>query len=196
VSQEIEIEFKNMLTKEEYQSLLNTFSIKESEIITQINYYLDTSDLSLMKNKCALRVREKNGKFKLTLKQPVSEGLLETNQVISASTFAEIKKKGLLPEGEVKDVLYRAGINTKTVCLLGTLQTNRVSFPYKDGVLFLDHSSYFNKEDYELEYEVTNREAGNTVFLELLNFYHIPKRNTDNKISRFFKEKKKQHPKN
>jgi uncharacterized protein YjbK len=192
MSQQLEIEFKNMLTKKEYVKLLKEFSINDNDIITQINYYLDSPQFSLMKAKCALRVREKNGNYKLTLKQPVKEGILETNQLISKAEFSLIKEIGPIPDGAVKEVLMQIGIPLDDITFLGELKTNRVSFPYKDGILFLDHSSYFNKEDYELEYEVENRAIGNKVFLALLNSYHIPVRNTDNKISRFFSEKKKQ----
>jgi uncharacterized protein YjbK len=196
MSQQLEIEFKNMLTKDEYDKLLQSFSIKESDIITQINYYLDSTDFSLMKSMCALRIREKKNNYKLTLKQPVSEGLLETNQVITAEVLSEIQEHGRLPDGAVKTVLLQAGLPIKEMNMLGKLQTKRISFPYKDGILFFDHSTYLGKEDFELEYEVTNRETGNAVFLELLNDYHIPQRNTDNKISRFFSEKKKQQSTN
>ncbi|MEH7347045.1 CYTH domain-containing protein, partial [Bacillus sp. JJ1532] len=53
----------------------------------------------------------------------------------------------------------------------------------------LDHSYYLNKEDFEIEYEVSNREKGLEVFSELLLNLDIPIRKTDNKIMRFYKEK-------
>ncbi|OZM58277.1 hypothetical protein CIB95_01520 [Lottiidibacillus patelloidae] len=192
MSQQLEIEFKNMLTNQEYLQLLQEFSIDTNDIYTQINYYLDTQDFSLMQAKSALRVREKNGYYTLTLKQPVKAGVLETNQRISIEEFDVIKKIGRIPNGAVNEVIKQIGIATDSLTLLGNLKTNRVSFPYKEGKLFLDHSMYLNKEDFELEYEVEDREIGNSLFLALLNSYHIPVRNTDNKIIRFFTEKKKQ----
>ena len=46
-----------------------------------------------------------------------------------------------------------------------------------------------NKEDYELEYEVTNFSTGQKIFIELLKTLNIPVRQTDNKIKRFYKAK-------
>ena len=83
LSQNLEIEFKNMLTKEEYESVIKTFHIHESSIYTQENHYFDTADFDLKEKSSALRIRQKDGKFEMTLKQPCKEGLLETNQALT-----------------------------------------------------------------------------------------------------------------
>ena len=48
------------------------------------------------------------------------------------------------------------------------------------------------KEDYELEFEVSNREKGEIYFTELLSTLKIPVRKTKNKVRRFYEEKYKQ----
>lgn len=53
----------------------------------------------------------------------------------------------------------------------------------------LDHSRYLNKEDYEIEVEVTNAEEGYRSFQNLLASHHIPVRKTPNKIKRFYDQK-------
>ena len=51
----LEIEYKTLLTKNEYQQLLPLFSkIKATK---QINYYIDTADFSIRDAKMALRIR-------------------------------------------------------------------------------------------------------------------------------------------
>ena len=59
MKQEIEIEFKNIITQEEFKQLLYTFSIKDEDFITQENHYFDTETFSLKNNGCALRIRKK-----------------------------------------------------------------------------------------------------------------------------------------
>ena len=53
----------------------------------------------------------------------------------------------------------------------------------------LDHSRYLNKEDYEIEVEVTNAEEGFRSFQKLLASHQIPVRKTPNKIKRFYDQK-------
>ena len=58
MNQEIEIEYKNIITLEEYDKMLNYYSKREN--ITswqQSNYYFDTPDLQLKKDHSALRLR-------------------------------------------------------------------------------------------------------------------------------------------
>ena len=45
MSETIEIEFKNLLTKVEYENLLKTFNVKEKDIVIQSNHYLDRTKL-------------------------------------------------------------------------------------------------------------------------------------------------------
>ena len=44
VMKAIEIEFKNLLTQKEYQTLLYSFNATENKLFTQINSYFDTPD--------------------------------------------------------------------------------------------------------------------------------------------------------
>ncbi|MDP4171017.1 MAG: CYTH domain-containing protein, partial [Bacillota bacterium] len=73
----------------------------------------------------------------------------------------------------------------------GTLTTKRAEFPYENGLMVLDYSTYFHKEDYELEYEVNDYETGKNTFAIFLKKFDIPERKTENKIRRFFGQKYK-----
>ncbi|RBW69947.1 CYTH domain-containing protein [Bacillus taeanensis] len=191
MSQEVEIEFKNLLTKTEFNTLKKAFSLTNQSFFSQINYYFDTKSFSLAGQKSALRVRKKNNNYELTLKQPHPDGLLETNQQISKEQFQTLKD-GVFPDGEVKSILLLLNISPNTLIFLGDLTTNRAETRYKEGLLVLDHSFYLGKEDYELEYEVKNAAVGKDDFNRLLHIHHIPMRKTNNKIKRFFDEKKRQ----
>ncbi|WP_212685903.1 CYTH domain-containing protein, partial [Salmonella enterica] len=82
MAQEIEIEFKNLLTEEEYLKLLSNLPFpKYSQ--TQTNYYFETEDFSLKAHGSALRIREKNGNYTLTLKETHELGLLETHDALT-----------------------------------------------------------------------------------------------------------------
>ena len=186
MSQNIEIEFKNMLTQEEFQLLRIHFKIVPEQFKKQINHYFDTNSFSLKDKGSALRIREKGSSFEMTLKQPAEQGLLETNQMLTARQAQDALSSGKLPEGEVKYAVTKLISDSKSLNYFGSLTTVRAEFEYKDGLLVLDHSYYLNTEDYELEYEVTNESEGYKVFSKLLEELKIPLRPTDNKIKRFY----------
>jgi uncharacterized protein YjbK len=192
MSQNIEIEFKNMLTKEEFNQLKSHFQFKSSDFIKQENHYFDTLDFALKEKGCALRIREKKGRFEMTLKQPHPEGLLETNQILSDEQANVLLNGGQIMDGIVKAQITTLNVNTDDIQYFGSLITDRVEFPYLEGLLVLDFSSYLNVQDYEVEYEVSNRDIGESTFLNLLSKLNIPIRESKNKVRRFYEEKKRQ----
>lgn len=190
MSQELEIEFKNILEEDEYRQLLSAFSISEDKKVIQENFYFDTPDFSLKGVGAALRIREKKGIYTLTLKQPVERGLLETHQVLSKEEAEQMLNGGNIIEGEVVSILKGLSISTSDVRFFGSLKTKRAEVDYKNGLLVLDKSYYLNQTDFEVEYEVTDEVSGKIIFKELLQQYNIPIRKTDNKILRFYNRKK------
>jgi uncharacterized protein YjbK len=189
MSETIEIEFKNLLTKKEYQLLLRAFNIKDNDIFKQENHYFDTPSFALKELGSALRIRKKNNRYELTLKQPAEVGLLETTQALSDEEFNLVIHESRLPNGIVQDRLENFAISPNDIAYFGSLITERAEFPYKNGLLVLDHSLYLNTEDYELEFEVDDYQQGQLVFHELLKQYAIPNRKTLNKIARFYQQK-------
>jgi uncharacterized protein YjbK len=189
MAETIEIEFKNLLTKVEYENLLKTFNVEDKDIVKQSNHYFDTPNFSLKDLGSALRIREKKNSFELTLKQPANVGLLETTQHLSSNEFEAAIKQQIFPEGIVQERLEQLDIAFTNIVYFGFLTTKRAEFPYKEGLLVLDHSFYLEKEDYEIEYEVEDFQTGQLVFQELLKQYDIPIRKTQNKIARFYQQK-------
>ncbi|HHW39045.1 MAG TPA: CYTH domain-containing protein [Bacillales bacterium] len=193
MTQEIEIEFKNLLTKNEFELLMKRFNITSKEFTSQENYYFDTVSFSLKDKHSALRIRKKQDKYILTLKQPHEQGLLETHQELTdEQAFTLLNNEGRkMVEGHVKEVIATLGINPNELQYLGALKTDRFEFIDNDNILVLDHSFYLNYEDYELEYEVKDPVTGKEKFLEILKQNNIPLRTTKHKIQRFFELKEK-----
>lgn len=192
LSQSLEIEFKNLLTELEYKNIKLHFQLKDSLFFQQENHYFDTLKFALKAKQSALRIRKKANHFEFTLKQPVPEGLLETTQLLTEAEVEAALEHNILPGGQIVNLLTQMNVDPADIQFFGTLITNRAEFSYKGGLLVLDHSSYLNTEDYELEYEVTDRLVGHSHFLELLSLLQIPARKTENKIMRFYRQKYQQ----
>ncbi|AGK52744.1 CYTH domain-containing protein [Bacillus sp. 1NLA3E] len=189
MSQHLEIEFKNLLTKQEYNHLIEFFKVDKINIKKQINHYFDTASFLLKDAQSALRIRERGDWYEMTLKQPAPIGLLETNQILQKQEAAKLLDHHIFPDGPIKDKLLSIKVPVELLQYFGSLTTNRIEFAYKDGLLVLDHSYYLNAEDFEIEYEVTNPDIGEMVFNELLHTMKIPRRKTENKVQRFYNQK-------
>ncbi len=188
----IEIEFKNMVNKENFTKLQQYFQIDENDFIIQKNHYFDTHGLTLGQKKAALRIREKEGRCELTLKKIAKNGVLEINQCISDEEANAILGENILPLGEVRDELILMNVDPESLEYKGMLQTRRAQVSFIKGQIMLDHSSYFEQEDFEIEYEVDEKDLlrSKNDFYKLLNELNIPRIHADNKIKRFFDAKK------
>lgn len=189
LSEALEIEFKNIVSKEDFHAITAFFSISEEDFHLQKNHYFDTNTFALKNSGCALRIRKKANQFELTFKQPVEAGVLETNQMISEREAAAMIKNGYLPSGEVQELLTARTQAIDCVEFLGSLTTKRAEMPYKDGTLMFDHSFYLKKEDFEIEYEVNDVQRGKEVFLDLLTQLEIPLCPAVSKPLRFWRAK-------
>ena len=189
LSKELEIEFKNVINYTQFQQLIHFFLIDEKDFFTQSNEYFDTNDFLLKKQLAALRIREKNDTFELTLKTPAPVGLYEYNQLISPEEVEQMLSTSQIPAGLVKDKLQKLGIPLEKLQSFGKITTNRAEIHYKNGLIVLDHSFYLGHDDYEIEYEVTDYELGKEAFHQLLKQLNIPIQKADNKIARFYKRR-------
>ncbi|MCP3031970.1 CYTH domain-containing protein [Halobacillus sp. A1] len=189
MTQEIEIEFKNILTEEEFVKLYEHLSFDSEELIEQTNYYFETEDFKLRQLGSALRIRRKKDQWTLTLKQPHEEGLLETHDNLTEDEVNQWMLNRPRSTTYVQNQLQEAGIDIAELQYMGSLMTRRKEKEYKGTTVVLDQSFYFEQNDYELELEAAEYESGKKVFEELLAEQHIPKRKTDNKIKRFFNAK-------
>jgi len=187
IRQELEIEFKNLLSEQEYLSLFTHYA-STKQPIWQANDYFDTPDFELRKKGAALRIREKKQGLVLTLKQPHEEGLLETHVTLSANEAEDLFKYGLIHSDEMNHQLKSFDLQG-SLEHLGRLETERIETVLPEGLLVLDKSRYLGHTDYELEFEVSNFEQGQKDFEQLLSEHDIPQRETKNKIVRFMERK-------
>ncbi|ANU27775.1 CYTH domain-containing protein [Planococcus versutus] len=185
MTKELEIEFKNMLTKEEYIHLLEDFTHFHSGPLTQHNHYFDTDDFQLKKHHSALRIRQKNGRFECTLKIPAPVGHYEITDSLTEDQANAMLELDLFKADEVTVALETLNVPITKLKSIGTLTTHRVEFEYLDGLLVLDHSEYNDQEDFELEFEVSDAEHGQEQFSNLLKEKKIPERPAKKKIERF-----------
>ncbi|MBB6453058.1 uncharacterized protein YjbK [Salirhabdus euzebyi] len=190
MSQEIEIEFKNLLTQDEYRKLLRLFELDESQATKQINYYFETDSFHLKEHGTALRVREKAGQYVFTLKQPHEKGLLETNEPLSKEAFHKCQQGDIKLPYSIEKQLKALSVPISHLKYKGSLTTLRIEKEWQKCLLVLDHSFYHQTEDYELELEAKDYEYGLRLFEQLLREHNIEKRKTENKIERFFRASK------
>lgn len=186
MTQEIEIEFKNLLTSDEYHTLLTELPFPK-KAVTQTNFYFETKDHTLQGLGSALRIRQKDNQYQLTLKQPHPNGLLETHDKLTKKEAeACMQGKMVVKEATAKQ-LNELGVDIGSLMCLGSLTTERRELQCQNVLLVLDFSTYNGMSDYELELEATSYESGHIFFNHVLNKFSIPRRHTPNKIERFFK---------
>ena len=102
MSEQVEIEFKTLLTKTNYDRMIAHYQIAASDFKVQVNHYFDTPDHQLRDKRFGLRVRTTANYNELTLKTPVENGLLETTDSLSDSETALILQSGrILQSGDV-----------------------------------------------------------------------------------------------
>lgn len=188
MAQQLEIEFKNVLTKQQYEQLLLDFNIQKNAIHRQVNHYFDTPTNALRKLQSGLRIRIIDDYYECTLKEKSSKHAhLETTDELTD----DHAKKMLAGQGfyapEVAKRLTLHHIPLEQLAVFGSLTTDRVEIPYKEGLLVFDHSFYLQCDDYEVEYESKDEIKGNAIFDEFLQQYGIKKQIADKKIARFMK---------
>ena len=175
----IEIEFKNVITKDEYESLLKEFKL-ENNVFKQVNYYFDTKDLDLNKKDIVLRIRQKgDSRFKLTLKKQNEKESFEYHVFIKPDVAHQIIKDGF----NVRDFFSLDDMNFD-VTFYVSLDNYRASTPYEKGTLFIDKCIYCNIVDYEVEYEVINYDEGLFSFNDFLKKHNIKPQTTKRKSDR------------
>lgn len=185
---QVEREFKNLLTKSQYHSLLEDFKPLLTKEITQTNSYYDWDGI-LQSHKMALRIRIVEGKSigEITLKIPQSSlEVLEFTHEMPVEILHQYneQKEFSLPL-PIKEALESNGVFIEKVEQTDLLTTHRFEGPLSNNEwLVLDESHYNGKMDYEMEMEVQNLSLGEEVFLKILQKYQIQREQAESKIKR------------
>lgn len=132
----LEYEKKIMLTEDEYSMLADQCSGMCVE--TQTNYYFDTDGLYMNRKGITCRIRAKNGKYKMTVKNHCTE---DPSCSIEDHLFESMEYNSQIFDG--------MGLR-----LQGELITSRIIM-YKDSFckMVLDRNTYLGYTDFELEIE-------------------------------------------
>lgn len=164
IKQEVEVEYKAMISKDEYQDLLEYFSefAEVKEPYTQTNYYFDTEDNIFIKQGITIRLRNIKDFWELQIKIPKhSEGDFNCQEEVSHSVSEEEANR-LISEGINKknkmfaDLVSKKDINVGLINMIGNLQTNRNDYLFYTDKISLDENIYLGTTDYELEWETSN----------------------------------------
>ncbi|MFQ3904603.1 CYTH domain-containing protein [Staphylococcus sp. Mo2-7] len=183
-----EIEFKQLLSQSQYQSIYNKY-FPDMEPFSQTNYYIDTEQFDLRSHKSALRIRVKDEYYEMTFKDTAEVGLMEYN--FETDVIPELNKKLVandLPL-EITEQLTKMNVDINQLVILGALTTSRLEKEIQGNLLVLDRSDYLNYQDYELEYEVEDYDDGLIQFEMILETFDIKHETPENKVQRFFNRK-------
>ena len=181
---EIEIEFKNLLTKNQYDILYEKYNLSISEEIINKNFYYDDADESFKNIGAALRIRHTNKKTEMTLKIKGETQNVEINVPLDERYPKEPTVLSILPN-EIISELERMNVKIKTPMLIQKIETLRHEVTLEDGLLVLDKTTFINEiVDYELEFETKDYESGLAVFEKLLEENNIDKNPAKPKIAR------------
>ncbi len=158
--QEMESEYKVLLTRQEYDQLLCMLRAGAASVTEQINYYYDTPQEELRSRNITCRVRQTGDQLRGTVKRHLEESGKSIEEAFPVYQFP----------------MYIL-IDQKQVFLRGQLHTHRTVIPMgKDATLMLDCNSYLGKTDYELEleYQPACREEAKGMMKLILRMLKIP----------------------
>ena len=180
-----EIEFKQLIDFNTYNAIKASY-FKQLTPFTQINYYIETPSFKLRDHRSALRIRVKQNTFEITLKVPAKVGLIEYNHPIDIKPhIGQTIVKSTLPN-DIQKILTEFDIEENELSVLGALTTERLEVEFQNELLVLDKSQYFDKTDYELEFEVNDYQIGFEKFQNLLKQFDLVHEPPKNKVQRFF----------
>lgn len=179
----LEIEFKTLLDFNTYQRLKDMY-FSDSALISQNNIYVDTDAFEIRAQYMMLRLRVINGLYMMTLKKPVSGGILEFDGTIEVPKDNNFS--GVVPS-EIREQLTLHGIDVDDLKIQGELHTERFETRVNAGLLVLDKSTYLDVVDYELEFEADAFERGQAYFKQFLVDNDIMTKSDLPKSERFYR---------
>lgn len=183
----IEIEAKVLITKEDYDKLVKIYSKEKTDEFDQVNYYIESKNLDLKKLGVGLRIRKKDNSYVMTLKAPMSEGLLEKNAQLNEDQYKEFKEKGIFPDCYIKEFVKMLGFDPDLLKIRAQLKTHRIEIPLDDGknTFSIDKNEYNKITDFELEMNSNSLLRAKNKLQEICEINGVPyKDNTRSKQTR------------
>lgn len=204
----IETEIKYQLTERDFNKFAEycNENYKKVDSVLQENHYLDTKQLYFDNVNVSMRIRKYIGKdYELTIKKPM-ESFYEnlhikdeyTVKICNQDAEEIIKANHIEKESCIYSLIVNAvpkWVYSEKLFVIGKLKTARENYKCTniDGIISLDTSNYFDKTDFEVEWET---EAIYKAQDELRNIFKklsiIPIADTFSKRSRFIRAYKEQ----
>lgn len=163
----IEIEAKVLIEKEGFEKVKKLYEDYANSAYIQTNYYIDTPDFLLRKNGVGLRIRCFENKYVMTLKTPLSEGLLEKTENITKEEYRLMRDQSIFPENKIKSFIIMLGFEIEQLKILTSLKTERIDIAFESGMFSIDRNEYSGKIDYELEKESNNLKSGEDFLVDI-----------------------------
>lgn len=192
MTENLEIEYKNLLSEAEYEIIQAAFVFQTPFV--QTNLYYDTVGRQFKAAKLGLRIRTFADHAEQTLKIPngPDHRLMEiTDPLTLAQAKALTAEASILVPSQVADALTQRHYEPNALLIIGQAQTTRALCQLPVGLLTLDQTVYQDQtRDYELELEVQNAaqpENSPAFWQRLLTQHHIETRPVTNKIQRAVK---------
>ena len=177
-----DVEFKSLLTEQEYNKLMDHFLNKKDDF--QTNHYFDTKRFSLKALNASLRVRERED-LELTLKRKKGYTTDIKSITITKEEFEQIKETGVVDNEVLSQDLANLIKEQKLVNFL-SLSTLRSYVPFASGILNIDKSEYLGIIDYEIEFTSKSYHQGKADFIKIISEFGIQYKKSDKKIKRAF----------
>ncbi|MGI6607742.1 MAG: CYTH domain-containing protein [Erysipelotrichaceae bacterium] len=152
MKQQLEIEFKTLVTKEQFDKLISLYW--PLLFYKQHNYYYRPLSCDY-----SFRIRIKENKKIFTLKEKIDNNILEHEKTFSGPFYED---------NEIKNTLDRLNIYPP-FNLEGELITYRAVVESELAQLCFDINHYNNLIDYEIEYEIKKDHDGLRRFKEILS---------------------------
>ena len=181
----IEQEYKTMITKDQYNLLFKHFNFQPSLAIKQTNTYYDTADEKLKDKHAAFRLRNIGNRSEWTLKQK-TQGIRSielTQENATSITVPESLTLDLVHEKSILDFFKQHQIKLGSLKATYRISTLRHVETVSGGEFFLDHSTFNDRDDYELEFEV-NAPHGHQVWEKFMKEFKIDYQQAKPKIAR------------
>ncbi|GAF39502.1 adenylate cyclase [Agrilactobacillus composti DSM 18527 = JCM 14202] len=199
MSKELEVEYKNLLTRTEFAAIQKAYDFQAP--IIQENHYFDTPTASLKQLGIGLRIRQFVTRAEQTMKIPTTQGdhhLIEITDPLSLAQSQQlVDHQQIWPGGSIGQRLIDLTIPIEALKIIGFAKTTRYLWPSEFGLLTLDQTSYQDHaQDFECELELTPQAVAKNseiFFMDLLDKYAIPKRPVINKVVRAISHFQKSH---
>lgn len=202
----IEKELKYELLKEDYikfKSYLSEHGIKMINCCNQSNYYIDTNSFDFIRMFTSVRIRKIVGEpccYEFTIKTPSSEekeGNIKIKNEYTINLPEKVAEEVINNNCFVNhEAIFNELFNEANILMdlmelkiIGELCTRREFYLIDERYepLNIDISTYFGKEDYEIEWETENAEKAEETILKIFGENDIKfLEKSTSKIGRFF----------